>query len=187
MARCARRYRGRTALAVLLLLLAVGWAMNRVRIYHRAQQVLPAAIETSGMQRFAMSPGQLECMLLGLLVRCESHGAVVLALSDPAATAIRREGLDYFDGATLARGVLSSRGPARYEAWRPSPLPETWRKWDDGSGLWPGVMHVDVGPGMRRRLSTAWQEGAYFTRDTRGGAWLVVLPSERLVVYSWWD
>ena len=48
-------------------------------------------------------------------------------------------------------------------------------------------MHVDVGPGMRRRLSTAWQDGAYFTRDTRGGAWLVVLPSERLVVYSWWD
>ena len=45
--------------------------MNRVRIYHRAQQVLPSAIETSGMQRFAMSPGQLQCMLLGLLVGYE--------------------------------------------------------------------------------------------------------------------
>ncbi|WP_155944738.1 hypothetical protein [Pseudoxanthomonas sp. Root630] len=161
--------------------------MNRVRIYHRAQQLLPSVVETSGLQRFAMSPGQLQCLLFGLLLRCESHGAVVLELSDPAATAIQRDGLAYFDGATTSRGVLSSRGPTRYEAWRPSPLPDTWSKWDDASGLWPGIAHADIGPGMRRRLSAAWQEGAYYTRDTRGGAWLVVLPAERLIVYSWWD
>ncbi|MBD9469365.1 hypothetical protein [Pseudoxanthomonas sp. PXM01] len=161
--------------------------MNRARIYHRAQQVLPSVIETSGMQRFAMSQGQLECMLLSLLVRCETHGAVVLQLSDDAADAIRRDGLAYFEGATVARGALSRRGPARYAAWRRSPLPEEWGRAEAAPGLWPGVGHVDVGAGMGRRLSKAWQDGAYYTQERAGGAWLVVLPDERLVVYSWWD
>lgn len=187
MARTRRRSPGKVALAAFLALLVLGWSMNRARIYHRAQQLLPAAIETSGMQRFAMSPGQLECMLLGLLMRYESHGAVVLELSDDAAEAIRREGLAYFDGATVARGALSRRGPARYDAWRRSPLPEAWSRTEAAPGLWPGVAHVDVGAGMRRRLSTAWRDGAYYTRKSTGRAWLVVLPAERLVVYSWWD
>lgn len=187
MAQGARRSRGKVALAAFLLVLAAGWTMNRVRLYHRAQQVLPSVVETSGLQRFAMTPGQLQCLLFGLLLRCESHGAVVLELSDSAAAAIQRDGLAYFEGATTSRGVLSSRGPAHYEAWQPSPLPDTWSKWDDSSGLWPGVAHADIGNGMRGRLRAAWQEGAYYTRDTRGGAWLVVLPTERLIVYSWWD
>ena len=176
----------KAALAAFLLVVT-GWAMNRARIYHRAQQLLPSALETSGMQRFAASTGQLECMLMSLLVRCETHGAVVLDLSDRAADAIRREGLAYFKEATVARGALSRRGPARYEAWRRSPLPEAWGRIEASPDLWPGVAHADVGSGMRRRLSTAWQDGAYYTEKTTGGAWLVVLPHERLVVYSWWD
>lgn len=187
MPRARRRRSGRVALAAVLALAALGWAMNRVRIYHRAQQLLPAAVETSGMQRFAMSPGQLQCMLFGLLLRCESHGAVVLELSDQSAAAIGRQGLAYFEGATTSRGALSRRGPAHYDPWRRSPLPEAWSRTETGSGLWPGVAHVDVGAGMRRRLSTAWRDGAYYTRTTTGRAWLVVLPDERLVVYSWWD
>lgn len=187
MARTRRRSFGKAVLAAFLLLPAMGWMMNRVRIYHRAQQLLPAAIETSGMQRFAMSPGQLECMLLGLLLRCESHGAVVLELSDRAAEAIERQGLAYFDGATTSRGTLSRRGPAHYAPWRRSPLPDAWSRTEAAPGLWPGVAHVDVGAGLRRRLATAWRDGAYYTQQSAGGGWLVVLPSERLVVYSWWD
>ncbi len=187
MARARRWSPGKVALAAFLLLLATGWIMNRVRIYHRAQQLLPAVVETSGMQRFAMSPGQLQCMLFALLLRCESHGAVVLELSDHAADAIQRNGLSYFEGATTSRGALSRRGPAHYEAWRRSPLPEAWSHTETSTGLWPGVAHVDVGAGMRRRLSAAWQDGAYYTQRTHGGGWLVVLPAERLVVYSWWD
>ena len=62
MAQGARRSRGKVALAAFLLVLAAGWTMNRVRLYHRAQQLLPSAIETSGLQRFAMTPGQLQCL-----------------------------------------------------------------------------------------------------------------------------
>jgi len=159
--------------------------MNRVRLYRRAQQLLPPAIETSGMRRFALPPDPLRCLLPGPSPRRASHGAVMLELSDHAAAAIARQGLAYFDGATTSRGVLPPRGPTQYEPWRRSPLPEAWRHMAPESGLWPGVAHADAG--MHRRLSVAWRDGAYYTQLRNGVGWLVVLPGERLVVYSWRD
>lgn len=153
--------------------------MNRARIYHRAQQLLPSALETAGMPCFAMPPVQLGS------TRCESQGAVVLALSAHAADAIQREGLAYFDEATVARGALSWGGPAHYDAWRRSPSPETWCGVDIAPGTWP--RNVDVDDRMRRRLSMARRDSAYHTRRSTGGAWLWVLPDERLVVYRWRD
>jgi hypothetical protein len=179
--------KGRVVLATFLLLMGVLWVANRVRIYYRAQQVIPAVIEISGIQEFGMSPGQINCMVMALLVRCESSGAVVLNLSDCTVDAISKNGLAFFDNATVARGALSHRGPAAYESWQFSPLPEEWFRTETLSGLWHGAARAGINASMRKRLAAAGQQGVFYTRKIGGDATLVVIPSERLVVYTWSD
>jgi hypothetical protein len=179
--------KGRVVLATLLVLAGVIWMANRVRIYHRAQQVIPAVIETSGMREFGMSTGQLECMLMALLIRCESSGAVVLTLSDRTLEAISKDGLSFFDNAKQARGELSRRGPTAYESWKFSPLPEEWFRTETLSGLWHGAARAGMSSSMRKRLAAAAQKEVFYTQKVGGRATLVIIPSERLVVYSWSD
>ena len=160
--------------------------MNRVRIYHRAQQVLPTAIQTAGLRGLAMSAGQLRYLLFGLLLSHESRGAVVLELARHVVAAIQREGLAYFEGATRSRGALAGGTPSYYEAWR-----HLSSEQQDGHHTvyaeWMGVMDDGVLPGERRGLEAAWHDDAYLTRDIGRDAWLAVLPAAAVVLYSWRD
>lgn len=160
--------------------------MNRVRVYRRAQQLLPAAIHTVGLHGMAMSSGQLRYLLFGLLPARESHGAVALELARGAVDAIRYQGLAYFEGATCSRGALSGGAPSRYETWRHLSL--------EGQGgdpvvcaEWIGVARDGVAPGRWRTVEASWREGAYLTREVGRDAWLAVLPSACLAVYGWQD
>lgn len=160
--------------------------MNRVRLYHRAQQVLPEAIQTAGLRGLAMSAGQVRHLLFGVVRGDDSHGAVVLELARRAVAAIQRQGLGYFWGATRSRGALVGGAPSYYETWR-----HLSSEQQDGHHAvyaeWMGVMDDSVLPGERRGLEAAWHDGAYLTRDIRRDAWLVVRPGARVVVYSWRD
>lgn len=135
--------------------------MNRVSIHRRAQQLLPADIETSGLLQFGMSPGQIEDMLLDSLFGGDTQGVVVLRLANNTAVAIQRQGLAFFEQAHQARAGLLQDGPTRYGAWR--------------------QMQLDAG----QNAALAWNRLAYFAAGLDGQCWLAVLPVERLVVYGW--
>ena len=160
--------------------------MNRVRIDHRAQQVLPDAIQTVGLRGLAMSTGQLRHLLFGLLLGDESRGAVMLELARQAVDAIQQQGLAYFDGATRSRGVLSGDAPTHYEAWQHL-SPDAERGRVAGCGEWMDAAHDGLAPGRWHRLETAWRERVYLTHEIGRNAWLAVLPTARLVVYGWRD
>jgi hypothetical protein len=160
--------------------------MNRVRIYHRAQQLLPAAIQTAGLHGVAMSSGQLRYLLFGLLLGRESRGAIALELARHAVDAIQHEGLAYFDGATCSRGALSGGALSYYEAWRHL-SPEGQGGHAVVCGEWMGTAHDDIAPGRWRSLEASLGDGAYLTREVGRDAWLAVLPTARLVVYGWRD
>ncbi|MCD9087646.1 hypothetical protein [Stenotrophomonas sp. SY1] len=133
--------------------------MNRVSIHRRAQQLLPADIETSGLLQFGMSPGEVEDMLLDSLFGSDAHGVVVLRLAGATAVAIQRQGLAFFEQAHVARAGLPHQSPTRYGPWQQVQLENT----------------LD------------WKGAAYFAAALGGQAWLAVLPIERLVVYGWLD
>lgn len=160
--------------------------MNRVRVYRRAQQLLPAAIHTVGLHGMAMSSGQLRYLLFGLLPARQSHGAVALELARGAVDAIRYQGLAYFDGATCSRGALCGGAPSHYETWQQL-SPDGQCGDPVGCGEWIGVARDGVAPGRWRTVEASWREGAYLTREVGRDAWLAVLPSARLVVYGWQD
>lgn len=161
---------------------------RRSCLYRRAQALLPQAVATTGLHRMGVSPGQCEGMLLEGLQRAPSSGAVVLALSAHSADAMACQGLAYFRHAIVARAALAGPAPACYVPWQRSPLPAEWGAVESGSGPWRGAGHAGSGDGaLCRRLHQAWAEGGYYTHRVDGRAWLVVLPRERLVVYSWRD
>lgn len=160
--------------------------MNRVRLYHRAQQLLPEAIQTAGLRGLAMSAGQLRHLLFGLLRGHDSRGAVMLELARHAVAAIQRQGLAYFEGATRSRGALVGGAPSDYEAWRPL-SPEQHAVHAEVCSDWMDVTGHGALPGDRHEREAPWPDAAYFTRDTRHEAWLVVRPAARVVVYSWRD
>lgn len=145
--------------------------MNRVSIHRRAQQLLPAGIETCGLLNFGMVPGQLERVLLGSAFRGQARGMVVLRLAAATALAIQRAGLAFFAQSKVARAGLARQLPARYGRWRQVKLGAAERV--------TGARVADQ--------AAALQRTGYFAiaQDKRG--WLAVLPVERLVVYGWWE
>lgn len=174
-------------LVAVALITGVLWMANRLHIYRRAQLLLPAAIETTGLVDFGSRPGQLECNLIALLFTCESHGAVILRLSRGAADDMQKRGLEFFAGAERARGVLNERrGPAVYEPWRPTPLPREWS--DEASGeLWGSLYMLRMDGDLHAEVVAARNAGAFYTRKVNGGGSLVVIPEKRLVIYAWRD
>lgn len=179
--------KGQKFLIAVVMVVGVLWMINRLHIYRRAQLVLPAAIETSGLVDFGMWPGQLECNLMAILLRCESHGAVILRLSESAADEMRERGLEFFAGAERARGALNKRrGPAIYEPWQPTPLPREWQ--DEALGeLWSSLYTLKMDRTLYAEVVSAREAGSFYTKKVNSGAKLVVIPERRLVVYTWWD
>ena len=181
-------WKGWKFLIAVVLIAGVLWMVNRLHIYRRAQLVLPTAIETSGLVDFGMWPGQLECNLMAILLRCESHGAVILRLSRDTAEDMRERGLEFFAGAERARGVLNNqrRGPAVYEPWRPTPLPWEWQ--DEALGeLWGSLYTLKMDRTLYAEVVCAREAGSFYTKKVNSGANLVVIPEKRLVIYTWWD
>ncbi len=133
--------------------------MNRISIHRRAQQLLPAGIETSGLLQFGMLPGQMEGMLLDSLFGGDAGGIVVLRLANHTAAAIQRQGLVFFAQAQQARAGLLRHAPARYGHWR----------------------QVRGGAGQ----GAAGASPMYAAATLDAQAWLAVLPVERLVLYGW--
>ncbi|WP_442684109.1 hypothetical protein ACSBPQ_05915 [Stenotrophomonas sp. JC08] len=134
--------------------------MNRVLIHRRAQQLLPAAIETSGLLQFGLSPVQAGEMVLDCLFGTVARGVVVLRLAADALPGIRRQGLAFFAQARVARGGLAGAAPVRYAQWR----------------------QLRLGPNVP---SSGWTGTAYVVASRDGRAWLAVLPVERLVICGW--
>ncbi len=133
--------------------------MNRVSIHRRAQQLLPADIQTSGVLQFGMKPGQVEGMLLDSLFGGHAQGVVVMRLAGATAVAIQRLGLAFFERAHVARAGLWKQARTKYGQWQ---------RLDEGNAVAP----VRMGAG-------------YLAGTLDGQAWLAVLPVERLVVYGW--
>ena len=145
--------------------------MNRVSIHRRAQRLLPAQIQTSGLLHFGTSPGQVEGVLLGSVFDCDTQGVIVLRLAGQTAVAIQRQGLAFFEQAHVARAGLQRALPAHYGQWQRVVL--------------EGVRGHPAEQGVPRDAGTDWNGSAYFAGSRDRRAWLAVLPVERLVVYGW--
>lgn len=145
--------------------------MNRALIHRRAQRVLPAGIETSGLLHFGTSPGQVEGVLLGSVFDCDTQGVVVLRLASQTAVAIQRQGLAFFEQAHVARAGLQQDVPAHYGQWQQVVL--------------EGNEGISKQEAFSRDVATDWNGAAYFAGSLDRRAWLAVLPVERLVVYGW--
>lgn len=132
--------------------------MNRISIHRRAQQLLPAAIETSGLLQLGMSPDQMAGIVLESIFGGDAGGIVVLRLASRTAAAIQRQGLVFFAQARQARAGLPRHAPARYGHWR----------------------QVRGGAGQ----GAAGTSPMYAAATLDAQSWLAVLPVERLVLYG---
>lgn len=160
---------------------------SRSRIHRRVQRFLPPQLQTSGMERFGLDPGQFwQLAWSALPLRAPSCGAVVLRLSEQTARDIRQRRLGFFEHARTAREAPPPRA-VRYHAWQPSPLPVTWRDGIYDNGLRGGLPCIDADAALRRKLSGAHGHGAYYAVQEGGGGMLVAIPDHHLLVYSWRD
>ncbi|MCC5659586.1 hypothetical protein LC608_21950 [Nostoc sp. XA010] len=108
----------------------------------------------------------------------EGCGAAIFRLSDATADAISRKGIDFFNDAIYSRKSKARR--YTYSSWKETPVPNSWTS----DGTWPGL---DCSGASRSLLSqillAASKKGSYYS--SKDEAWIVVIPSFKLVVFSY--
>lgn len=106
----------------------------------------------------------------------EGCGTVVFKVSDSTLEAIKKEGLNFFSGATQGRGHLSEPY-YQYAEWKETPVPPSWIS----EGSWLLCTSLSDSE-LSKIVSAAKEHGAYFTKKDEGE--LVLIPSLGYVVFS---
>ncbi len=108
----------------------------------------------------------------------EGCGAAIFRLSDATADAISRKGLDFFNDAIYSR--KSKDRYYTYSSWKETPVPNSWTS----EGTWPGLGCSGASRSLLSQiLPAASKKGSYYSSKDEG--WIVVIPSFKLVVYSY--
>lgn len=108
----------------------------------------------------------------------EGCGAAIFRLTNATADAISPKGIDFFNDAIYSR---RSKDPYyTYRSWKETPVPNTWTS----EGTWPGLGCSSVSSSLLSQiLVAASKKGSYYS--TKDEAWIVVIPSLKLVVFSY--
>ncbi len=123
----------------------------------------------------------------------EGCGVAVFKVSDKTIEAIQKDGLKFFDGATQGRGYPKPNEPYSfsdrkklsdyhyytYEAWKETPVPNSWIS--EGSWMMCSVIRADV---ARDIIKAAKLAGSFYTTKPEGQ--LFVFPSLGYVVFSYY-
>ena len=125
----------------------------------------------------------------------EGCGAAIFRLSDATADGISRKGLDFFNDALYSRkskdkgldffnDALYSRNSKdryhTYSSWKETPVPSSWTS----EGAWPGLGCSGASRSLLSQiLLPASKKGSYYS--SKHEAWIVVIPSFKLVVFSY--
>ncbi|MCC5652151.1 hypothetical protein LC609_20470 [Nostoc sp. XA013] len=108
----------------------------------------------------------------------EGCGAAIFRLSDATADAISRKGLDFFNDALYSRKSKERR--YTYSSWKETPVPNSWTS----EGTWPGLGCSGASRSLLSQiLLAASKKGSYYS--SKDEAWIVVIPSFKLVVFSY--
>ncbi|MBD2242229.1 hypothetical protein [Nostoc sp. FACHB-888] len=108
----------------------------------------------------------------------EGCGAAIFRLSDATADAISRKGLDFFNDALYSRKSKERR--YTYSSWKETPVPNSWTS----EGTWPGLGCSGASRSLLSQiLLPASKKGSYYS--SKDEAWIVVIPSFKLVVFSY--
>ena len=149
---------------LLIITLHVAWSIFQ---YHWYSGLIPAKI---GIARAINISGQS-----GLREGC---GAAIFRLTNATADDISRKGSDFFNDAIYSR---KSKDPYyTYKPWKETPVPKSWTS----EGTWPGLSCSSVSsPLLSQIRRAALKKGSY--SSTKHEAWIVVIPSLKLVVFSY--
>ena len=108
----------------------------------------------------------------------EGCGAAIFGITNATTDAISRQGINFFNDAIYSRRSKDFR--YTYKPWKETPVPKTWTS----EGTWPGLGCSSVsGSLLRQILLAAAKKGSYYS--TKDEAWIVVIPSLKLVVFSY--
>ena len=119
--------------------------------------------------------------------RYEPCGGAVYGLSDENIKLIKEKGLAFFNEARYARGYppgSKKHYKFKYPAWQETPVPSVWIS----DGAWVGFNCIDWGfsKNMGREILKAVEKpGSYFTRKDKSNTRIIVIPSLRIVVYTY--
>jgi len=164
--------------AALLFLAIVGEWQFETNFYRRA---LPAELETEGL---ATTGSDFSLLRLLMPIRLEACGGAIFRLTERNVADIKRQGLSFFRAARQGRGYQEGDPGYRshiYQPWQEAPVPDSWVS----EGTWLGLACMNLGRDLTRSITSAARgPGVYFTTTT-GGAFLVVLPEMKLVVFTY--
>jgi hypothetical protein len=157
---------------LVLVLSAMPFVAYKAFQYYWYAQVLPAKFEIA----YPVAVGDESYFR-------EGCGVAVYKLSANSLDAIKKQGLEFFNGATQARGYSdpsdSEYNYHTYMPWKQTPLPAAWTS--EGSWFMCSVISVELEKAI---VAAAKQGGAYYTSKDEGQ--LLVLPSLGYVVFSFY-
>ena len=149
---------------LIIITLYAAWSVYE---YYWYSSLIPAKI---GITRAINISGQS-----GLREGC---GTAIFRLTNATADAISRKGSDFFNDAIYSRRSKEPR--YTYRSWKETPVPKTWTS----EGTWPGLGCSSVSrPLLSQILRAASKKGSYYS--TKDEAWIIVIPSLKLVVFSY--
>ena len=157
----------------------LGWFVYETRFYRAA---IPPQIElTFGLATTGSDTSIWEATLPIPLKAC---GGAIFKLTDTAAAAIRKRGLDFLIDAKQGRGYTDNRDRLfyyySYKPWQPTPLPPEWTS----EGMWLGLYCMRLGYSLGRSIVEAAQApGSFYT--TGSSKMLLIVPSLKLAVYTY--
>lgn len=151
-------------IVLIIITVCVAWSVYE---YHWYSGLIPAkigityAINISGQSGFR-----------------EGCGAAIFRLTNATASAISRKGNDFFTDVIYSR---RSKDPYyTYRTWKETPVPNTWTS----EGTWPGLGCSSVSSSLLSQiLLAASKKGSYYS--CKDEAWIIVIPSLKLVVFSY--
>lgn len=108
----------------------------------------------------------------------EGCGAAIFRLTNATADTICRQKIEFFNDAIYSR---RSKDPYyTYREWKETPVPNTWTS----EGTWPGLGCSSVSSSLLSQiLIAASKKGSYYS--SKDEAWILVIPSLKLVVFSY--
>lgn len=110
-------------------------------------------------------------------------GIAVYKLDDKTYERIAIEGIDYFDDSKYARGHPEKRSYYTYGQWMETPRKD-WKRYEDWS--YQLTCGGNLGESLFASILKSGNEAGSFYASKQG-AHLMVIPEERLVVFTYYD
>ena len=167
---------GLAVAAAALSVVQTGWNPLVQRETEYVVDHLPAELGPLETKLFGTDPGLPILYVFGDIIR-EACGGGIFDMSQDVADKIETQGLAFFDGATKGR-----RLPATFAPWKPTPAPAS----PEGGTFGRGIECMEPSYRLGQLIYEAHgAEGAYYTFGL--GAEIVVLPRQRLLVFTFAD